>query len=293
MNNVVFAIPGLMPPKAPNWHSELIAPEDGSLCLLLHAGAIDDTVTYAIDIRGIRPGVIKDPDYEYVGGRDDRESQIPHQALLPTLDRSSWPDFLRTSSELPTSILIPRKVYCGCPIPIDELPELQDLETVWYYILELPIRSLPMGDTVVEVCINGKMRKYTVQRPAFKIHSKSALTYRYSVYTPALKEEDVETSYYVSGNKGATFTLEFNLEDLKKALPPKVANQQIELQLTLTHGGTVINFTNGFVNTDNNISIIKNELPDAPYYEWQLLYRVNARDNSWLIAAEGIQTKRV
>lgn len=289
MNNVVFAIPGLMPPKAPNWHSELIAPEDGSLCLLLHAGAIADTVTYAIDIRGIRPGVIKDPDYEYVGGRDDRESQIPHQALLPTLDRSSWPDFLRTSSELPASILIPRKVYCGCPIPIDELPELQDLETVWYYILELPIRSLPMGDTVVEACINGKMRKYTVQRPAFKIHSKSALTYRYSVYTPALEGHEVVVEYYSSKNSGSVFNLEFELAGIRKAIADCPNTGALEFKLTLTYGGDSMQYTSGFVLGETYGAITKSNLPVTPYYDWKLEYRVAERDNAWLPAAEGTQ----
>lgn len=284
MNNVVFAIPGLMPPKAPNWMSKLIAPEDGSLCMLLHAGKIEDVVTYALDIRGVRPGVIKDPDYNYVGGTDAHEHQLPHQALMPMLDRSSWPDFLRAASELPSEIIIPRKVYCGCPIPIDELPELQDLETVWYYILELPVRSLPVGDTTVEVTINGKVRNYTVQRQHSIIHDKSRLTYRYSDYTPIFESMD----YITATRSSKRITVAFLLQPILDKIPAATAdNLEFKLVASQLGASAPITVTSHSINEDLvTISFTVNTPPPSEI-NLSIYYRTQPAETAWLVVAEG------
>lgn len=193
MNNAVYAIPGLMPPKAVNWMTALNAPEDGSLLFLAHAGDIQDNVTYSINLRGHRPGTIKDPEYEFAGSWDNTTTQLPEGMFAAEMDVSEWPNFLRTSTTLPEGILIPRKVCCGCPIPINELPHLEDIETVWYWVLELPKRALPVGDTTIEVCINGKVRTYVVHRPHFAIHRKDNRTDEYKFYTETLlAPEDVD-----------------------------------------------------------------------------------------------------
>lgn len=282
MNNVIFPIPGLMPPKAPNWMSKLISPEDGSLCLLLHAGAISDDVTYAIDIRGWRPGVIKDPDYDYAGGHDFSMRELPLQALVKTLDRSKWPDFLRTSSDLPENILIPRKVYCGCPIPINELPCLDDLETVWYWILELPERALPMGDTIVEACINGKVRKYVVQRPAYRVHSKSALTYCYQAYTPIFDANDVLITSNASGQVAVSFPLQPVIDKFKKV-------DQTERQFRFSVIGDTITQTTDSTVDDNDMVTLAVRVPTpVKYTGFKVEVRFNERDNAWLPVVESI-----
>lgn len=284
MNNVIFAIPGLMPPKAPHWQSEMIAPEDGSLCFLLHAGAVTDEVSYALDIRGIRPGVIKDPDYEFVGGTDSWQRELPHQALLPTFDRSSWPDFMRTSNELPLQILIPRKVCCGCPIPIDELPHLADLESVWYWILELPVRALPEGDTVIEVCVNGKLKKYTVQRPAFAIHEKSKLTTQYSDYAEIFTGEQVVASYDSDGKLSVEFAFKPVLDKY-----PMFNIHQAEFKLRLKNDPALE--STAFTLTEDNTVVITAVDPNpSAFVGWNIDLRFNERETSWLPVAAGTTT---
>lgn len=282
MNNVIFPIPGLMPPKAPNWMSKLISPEDGSLCLLLHAGAISDEVTYAIDVRGWRPGVIKDPDYDYAGGHDFSMRELPRQALVKTLDRSKWPDFLRTSSELPENILIPRKVYCGCPIPINELPCLDDLETVWYWILELPERALPMGDTVVEACINGKVRKYVVQRPAYRVHSKSALTYCYQAYTPVFDINDVLITSNASGQVAVSFPLQPVVDKFNK-----VDQTARQFRFSVI-GDTTVQTTDSTIDDNDMVTLAVRVSTPVKYTGFTVEVRFNERDNAWLPVVESI-----
>lgn len=282
MNNVIFPIPGLMPPKAPNWMSKLISPEDGSLCLLLHAGAISDDVTYAIDVRGWRPGVIKDPDYDYAGGYDFSMRELPRQALVKTLDRSKWPDFLRTSSELPENILIPRKVYCGCPIPINELPCLDDLETVWYWILELPERALPMGDTVVEACINGKVRKYVVQRPAYRVHSKSALTYCYQAYTPVFDTNDVLITSNASGQVAVSFPLQPVVDKFNK-----VDQTARQFRFSVI-GDTTVQTTDSTIDDNDMVTLAVRVPTPVKYTGFTVEVRFNERDNAWLPVVESI-----
>lgn len=160
-NYARFAIPGLMPPTSPHWDTVLIAPENGSLRMMVHCGRSDDQVSYALYVPGRKRGVIKDPGYDWVGyGASPCE--------LRKISR--YPELMTTSTYEPDNTLIPKIIFNGCAIPIDERPDLEDEEKV-YWTLDLPQRTLPVGDTEVQVSINGKVRKYIVQRPRFDIHS--------------------------------------------------------------------------------------------------------------------------
>lgn len=169
MNNCVFAIPGLMPPMAAKQASVIMTPEDGSLLLCVHAGLSSDEVTWTLILGGKRPGVVKDPAYKYTEWNDTPEETPEKSVVVPDL-HSNWQQFLKSDVTLPDNCIIPVKVCNGIPHPITELrPE--EIETYWY--LELPIRSLPIGDSKVEICINGKVRNYVVRRPAFAVHKKA------------------------------------------------------------------------------------------------------------------------
>lgn len=176
MNDCVYAIPGLMPPNAPNWNSVLKTPEDGSLLMCVHVGSSTDVVTWSIQLPGYRPGVIKDPDYAYTG-RDCTPAETPEFSTVIPDKHSEWQQFLKTTDALHEDCLMPVAVCNGVPRPIDELYNGEDAPTYWY--LELPIRSLPIGDSIVEVCINNVVRSYIIQRPKFNIHKKSALSEAY------------------------------------------------------------------------------------------------------------------
>lgn len=168
MNNALFAIPGLMVPAAPNFHSQLTAPEDGSLCICVHCGRSGENVNYAVRIPGTRGGVIKDPSYNYGPMSLVKESYVRERT-------DKMPQFLTISEILPPDALVPRCVVNGCPIRITERPGLCN---PLYWILRLPVGTLPPGDTTVEVVVNGRHHAYVVQRPAFGIHSRCDVTPR-------------------------------------------------------------------------------------------------------------------
>lgn len=171
MSNALFAIPGLMTPHAPNFQSQLIAPENGSIVLLLHSGKEGDVVNYCINVgQGYRRhGVIKDPGYHYVNGMDGREQDI--------MRSHRGPQFQYVTRILPDDTLIPKVNAHGCPIPITELNK--DINPV-YYILRLPATGLPIGDTQVEVVVNGRLRTYIVHRPDFGVHSRRDISMMYN-----------------------------------------------------------------------------------------------------------------
>lgn len=164
-----------MPPKAATWRSQLIAPEDGSLRLLVHVGNAEDTVNYTIDIPGWRAGIIKDPDYAFVNADiEDIGVSTPTEE-----EKQNWPQFLKTSAELPENALIPSVIIRGCPVPVTELVD-DATEAHTYFYLDYPARTLPVGDTKVQVTINGKLWQHIVHRPDFAIHHRRGITSRYS-----------------------------------------------------------------------------------------------------------------
>ena len=182
MNSAIFAIPGLMPPKAVNWRRQLFAPEDGSLLMLIHCGYASDTVNYAILRPGTRRCVLKDPGYKFLK---------PDWETTPTGKRArdKWPQYLVQSDTLPDGILIPMRKVHGCPIPITELTEADDSEKQFFY-LELPPRTLPRGDSEVQVCVNGKTYHYIVQRKHFIVR-RDAVRHAHRKPGEAIHEHNV------------------------------------------------------------------------------------------------------
>ena len=180
-NYTQFAIPGLMTPHAPNFKKNIITDESGNLIILLHSGVSTDRVNYCLIVGGNRrEGVVKDPTYPYVNGLDGRE-----------MDRNRFnkaPDFAYKTTDLPDEVFIPKVNVKGCPIPITELNKAQDKT---YFILKLPRTALPVGDSVIQVSINGKIRQYIVQRPAFYIHvpQHKDISNKYNIFsnTPDFK----------------------------------------------------------------------------------------------------------
>ena len=147
-NYTQFAIPGLMTPRSPNYQSNIIAGESGDLIILLHAGKSTDCVHYCLIVGGARKeGVVKDPTYPYVNGLDGRER-----------DRNMFnktPDFAYKTTDLPDEVYVPKVNIKGCPTPITELNKAEERT---YFILKLPRTALPVGDSVIQVSINGRVR---------------------------------------------------------------------------------------------------------------------------------------
>lgn len=283
MNDAIYAIPGLMPPTAPNWRSKLKAPEDGSLLMLLHAGDIADEVSYAVHVRGACPGVIKDPDYKYAGKVDSTCRQLPAQALTEAKDVDGWPDFMTVTSTLPDNIIIPRRVCCNCPIPISQLPELQDIDTVWYWVLALPERALPVGDTKIEVSVNGRVHAYIVQRPAFDIHRPDSITVRYKAYAPVYATAEDHVTANVSATKAGMVTA-----DLQGLLAkyPELPLDQLVFSITFVEGNREI-IQQG---TQNGTSVIFNidPLHMSGAVSWRIEYRREDRQDAWLPLASSV-----
>lgn len=187
MNNAEYPLPGFMPPTKKNWLTTIISPEDGSLKLLVHVGKETDSVKYNIHLTGLKFGNIKDPSYETYGMHDDTSSQRPYQKLCSAAENIPSYEFINKSTSYDDDTIVPYVIYCGCPIKITELPN-DSIDTTYYWTIELPVRALPIGDSYIEVLINNKIRKYTVQRPYFSIHSKFNLSDSYALYG----KQDVE-----------------------------------------------------------------------------------------------------
>lgn len=187
MNNAVYAIPGLMPPYAVNWRLQLFGPEDGSLYMLLHCGRNTDDVHYAIDFHQWRRGVLKDPTY-----KDLRKFE------------KKLPQFLVKSTVLPKRIIIPSIVRAGCVVPITDRCDIPEKDRRYWYI-ELPPNTLPVGDTVIEVSINGYVHEYIVQRQPFSMHKHRFPARKYKKYV----NQPGETYDYAFGHlTGGTFTID-------------------------------------------------------------------------------------
>lgn len=144
-----------------NAMTHVTAPEDGSLLMLLHAGAAGDRVHYCLVVNGNRmEGVVRDPSYRYVNGMDGREASYNRSVEAP--------QFTYITETLPDNVLVPFVRVGDCPVPVTELQG--DVCRPAYFILKLPKTGLPVGDTTVEVSINGRRRDYIVSRPEFGVH---------------------------------------------------------------------------------------------------------------------------
>lgn len=161
MGQIQFAFPGLQTPRAVNRETHIQTDENGSLFLLLHAGRPGDIVNYCVVVGGNRiEGVVKDPSYGYVNGLDGREMDVNIMTKRP--------QFSYITKHLPDGITIPKLNINGCPVKITELN--CSIDPV-YFILKMPATSLPVGDTVVQVSINGHRRDYIVSRAYFGVHA--------------------------------------------------------------------------------------------------------------------------
>lgn len=226
MRSVVYAIPGLMPPTAPNFVTRIDAPEDGSLLMMIHAGAIGDVVSYSIRVRGWRAGVIKDPKYSFYGADDMTPIQRPRYMFSKPLDTSSWPDFSFKVDDNSTdeefskfgNAIIPFVVCNGSPISILDILDNKVEEGILHpadacvWIIDLPVRTLPVGESEVEVTINGEVRKYIVSRPSFSIHRRPNITPNYMFSSDLSKY--VKLIVFFHGVGEATSYADFDVTEL-------------------------------------------------------------------------------
>lgn len=231
MRSVVYAIPGLMPPTAPNFVTRIDSPEDGSLLMMIHAGATGDEVSYSIRVRGWRAGVIKDPKYNFYGVDDMTPIQRPRYMFSKPLDTSSWPDFSFKVDDNSTkeeftkfdSAIIPFVVCNGSPISILDILDnkvkagILNPADACVWLIELPVRALPVGESEVEVTINGEVRKYIVSRPAFSIHRKPNLTPNYTFSRNMSKY--VKLIVFFHGVGEATSYAVFDMTELVTSFP--------------------------------------------------------------------------
>lgn len=245
MNHVIFAIPGLMPPRAANWRRQLIAPEDGSLYMLIHCGYATDIVNYSLVLPGWHHGVIKDPGYNFLW--PDWEALCSHHHHAHNHhhkhhihwydDPCFWKQFLTVSDQLPDDVMIPRRKVHGCPIPITELTDAEPPE-LRYFILKLPPRALPVGDTTLDVTVNGRVLHYIIQRPAFSIHSHRGTGYIQLLDKHRKNENTLIYNVLVTQNKESKIYLPDynNFIHRNKNLRVKGILQGEEIELTIERG---------------------------------------------------------
>lgn len=162
MNNAVYALPGFMPPSAPNWKRNIVTNEDGSIKLCVYCGLEGAKVYYCLDIPGWRFGFIKDPKYF-------EDNDYPEHVL----DRvREYSQYLSSTDTLEADVVVPKRIINDWPIPITE-NHIQDKR---YWILTIPSYILPVGDTKVQVDANGIVASYVIQRPQFDIHRRRDVT---------------------------------------------------------------------------------------------------------------------
>lgn len=160
-----FAVPGLMPVEPVKDMCRVEANADGSLFLCVHCGRRTDTVHYAVDVGGPvgRRGVLKDPSYDFNG-----------LELYPSFDfkKKGWAQFMVLCDSLPEGCgVLNVPVHGTRAVPVTEVPCIPEKDRV-YWVLCLPAEILPYGQSMLELCINGKVYKHAVTRPAFSIYSK-------------------------------------------------------------------------------------------------------------------------
>lgn len=168
MSRAIYAIPGLMPPTSPNVSARVITPENGGLFLCVHCGRAGDVVNFAIRRVGWCGGTIKDPSYDF-GPLEDNAGFVARKA--------HWAQFLIQSTVLPEGAdILMRLVHIDVPVRVTERPDIKPEDRV-YWLLELPAGTLPVGQSELDIVVNGKVSRYTLSRPEFVIHSGYAANY--------------------------------------------------------------------------------------------------------------------
>lgn len=265
MNNAIFAIPGLMPPKAPNWRSKIVTPEDGSLCMCVHCGRTGDEVNYAIFIGGWRYGVIKDPSYNY--GCD-----CSGVGFREYMTRKKYPQFMTISETLPPNAIVPMKVIRDWPIPITERPDIPDADKL-YWIINLPMRTLPVGDSEVQAVVNGKVHTWYIQRPVFEIHNWNDATNRFKCFNHQ-DRETLDVSF-VAGKEDTII-----LDIISCCGCPEVL-EGAEYRASITIHGTTSDLSTSASGNELTITVP----PQTPGYGlWEAEYKVF---DDWLQLAAG------
>lgn len=163
--NAMYVVPGLMPPNDTNNQMRVILPEDGSMFACVHCGPVTDEVHYAIDVWGpcLRSGVVKDPSYDF-------GAAVFCRWFMKNKDK--WPQFMIKSDVLPEGCRVLNKVVRGdWTVPVTEKPCMEDGDKR-YWILELPPGSIPYGQSVLELVINGRKVEHVLNRPQFSIHNR-------------------------------------------------------------------------------------------------------------------------
>lgn len=161
-----YAVPGLMPPNDTNNQMRIVLPEDGSIYMCVHCGRSTDKVTYAIEVWGPkgRRGVVKDPSYNF--GLSELSPRF-------SMYESRWPQFMVMSTFLPDDCQVLDKVVRGdWTVPVTERPCLEEGEKV-YWVLDVPRGIIPYGQSVLELCINGRVVRRVLNRPTYAIHNHS------------------------------------------------------------------------------------------------------------------------
>lgn len=226
-----YAFPGLMTPRPVKFDTRIIAHENGSITLLLHAGKAGDIVHYCILVGGHRIiGYVKDPSYRHVKGLDwDKPS--PREFTAPQLSY--------ITETLPDNVVIPKIDVNGCPMPITELNHEECRPA--YYILKLQTTGLPIGDSIIEVAINGKRRNYIVTRPDFHIHRHHSRNLG-KLYNRLLTLPDGSFDLQTDNGKSTTVdvhVLDKKLPDVEYIAFMQSKNAMITLDFSWTESGWI------------------------------------------------------
>lgn len=143
MNNAEYALPGCMPPDPINMESVIKTPEDGSLKLCVAVASPQAKVSYAITLPGCPGIIIRDPLY-YAYHMCSAEEILKHNTT-----RSYMRSYTTLPREIP-SVKTRVRIYGAHMLPITEL-EYNFPRT--YYVLELPMNTLPYGDAKLEILV--------------------------------------------------------------------------------------------------------------------------------------------
>ncbi|MEG1543023.1 MAG: hypothetical protein RR382_00670 [Tannerellaceae bacterium] len=138
----LFPVPGLFEKDESRMGARIITHEDGSLDLVVFAGSPSDVVNYSMFIPGENTGYVKDPEYAF-----------PVEEKLS--NKGEYPQYKFEEDIIPG--ISKRITLRAAPF------------------------TLPIGTTVIQVIINGKITEYFLTRPASIIHGKpdvSIDTYR-------------------------------------------------------------------------------------------------------------------
>lgn len=234
--------------------------------MLMHAGKAGDVVNYCLVMGGHRyVGVVKDPSYHYAHGGLPMEGW--HMGVHDN------PQFSYITETLPDKVIVPYIDIDGCPVPITDLNRHACRPA--YFILKLPKTALPIGDTVIEVQINGQRRDYVVSRPDFALHRRGRDMGR--MYDKLMDLPD--GAFDLQTDNGRDSSLDVHVKD--KRIPG------MDYLVFMKSKDTVIDLNNVFSWTEEGwITIqVQKGLP-VGRYKLAVMYATNDADE-WRIVTQG------